>query len=285
MPSTRAIRRRITATKSTRQITKALELVSAAKMRRASQSTLAGRPYAQRTQQAIADIAGSLGGELSHPLFRQPEKGGKTLVIAISSTRGLAGGYDANVIKQCVRLHQENSHTEFLTVGRKGAIGLSVRKMNVVQSYPDMPEKPVSKDILPIAQSVMASFLSGEYQEVKLVYTHFYSLLRQEAEVLPLLPLTPPQGEKLPHREFVCEPSSQAVLDQILPRMAEALVFQSVLEAAASEHSARRMAMKNATDNAGDLINDLTLTYNGLRQGAITQELAEISGGVAALTS
>jgi len=280
MPSTRELRRRIASTRSTRQITKALEMVSSAKMRKATQATLAGRPYAERVLRAIRDIAGDGHGEITHPLFKVSSQVEKVLVIAISSSRGLAGGYDANVVKQCLLIN----NASYITIGSKVTTALAGRKLDIIQSYPDLPDKPVSKDILPFAQFALNEFSNGTYQEVQLVYTRFYSMMRQEAHTIQLLPLIAPEAGSAP-REFVCEPDPAAVLNHILPRMIEALLYQSVLESRASEHSARRMAMKSATDNANDMIDDLTLTYNGLRQGAITQELAEISGGAAALTN
>lgn len=289
MAATRELRHRIKSVRSTRQITKAMELISASKMRRASEATLASRPYASRIDEVINDLLKELPEGFAHPLLeKRPIK--KTLVIAIASDRGMAGIYNAAVTKKALvllKLQEESGReTTFITIGKKIEHSLLQLNQNVVQSYPNFTTHPTSKDTGPIATSIIRAYAAKEYDEVILIYTEFYSMLRQEALLRPLLPLQyqVPKTQKEPG-EFLYEPNPAAVLDDLLQREIEVQLFQAVLESIASEHSARRLAMKNATDNATEMISDLTLTYNGLRQSAITQEIAEITGGAAALTA
>lgn len=291
MPSTLELRRRIRSVRSTKQITKAMELVSASKMRRASEATLASRPYTEKSWQIISDIikSGQVNHqEISHPLLTvRPIK--KTLAIVISSDRGLAGIYNAAIIKKIQEL--ENSinigSLDFFTIGQKAASFLTRSGKIILQSYPQPGTQPHLREIQGIAHSVIKDYTAQKYDQVILIYTDFVSLLSQQATTQKLLPLStsdlPENSEKA--YEFLYEPTAQEVLDHLLPRLVETQLYQALLESVASEHAARRIAMKNATDNANDIIDDLTLTYNGIRQSAITQELAEITSGAAALTT
>ena len=287
MPSTRELRLRIKSVKSTRQITKAMELVATAKMRKASEATLASRPYVKRAQEVLFDIVRNPVEGLTHPLIAdRPVK--HTLAFLIASDRGLAGAYDANIGKaviQLIREQQPGQELSFITMGRR--VERLLRKLNVsmIQSYPHTPTHPTSQDLQPISDFMTEGFLSGKYDRVVVLFTNFTSMMVQEAQHVQLLPLRPPKMSEmvLEDREFLYEPSPLAVLNTVLPRLLEAQLYQALEESLASEFAARRIAMKNATDNASDMIDDLTLTYNGVRQGSITQELAEITGGAAAL--
>lgn len=286
MPSTRELRLRIKSVKSTRQITKAMELVSAAKMRRATEATMASRPYVNRAQDILLDIVSQPIEGLVHPLIAERSVK-STLVFAISSDRTLAGSYNANVSKAALEFlkSHEGQTVHFITMGRQIDRFLNKVKATVVQSYPHTPTQPTSADLVPISNTIAAEFLKGTYDRVVVLYTDFRSSIVQEVTELQLLPLTAPSRQKnhSDEREFSYEPDPLSVLDIILPRLLEAQMYQCLEESLASEHAARRVAMKSASDNAADMIDDLTLTYNGVRQGSITQELAEISGGAAAL--
>lgn len=290
MASTRELRRRLRSVRSTKQITKAMELVAASKMRKASQATLSSRPYSHTLWEVLADLTSGRDTQPNHPLLT-PREVKNVLVIAIASDRGLAGAYNAAVIRQVIQFAQrqeaEGKSLAFISLGKKIETALLRQKYELIQSYPLLSTQPTTVDLQPITAFVCQAFLEGQYDQVIVMYTNFISLLRQEAASLQLLPLQPPifgAGEMERHqRDFLYEPNPEQVLSQLLPRILEVELYQAVLESLASEHSARRMAMGNATDNASTLIDDLTLTYNSLRQGAITQELAEITSGDTAL--
>jgi len=293
MPSTRELRRRIKSIRSTKQITKALELVSASKMRRATQATLASRPYAETAWEVLRDLAERPGVSLTHPLLvERPVK--KVLVIIISSDSGLAGAYDPSVLRTALKFAKEQKAEgrtiEFIAIGKKAQHSLLGQGYTILQSYPNKNNRPATKDILPISSFAIHSFKEGDYDQVMLISTRFHSILRQETTLEQVLPLRVPEHAKknekpLAATELTYEPTPETVLETLLPRLVEVQIYQSLLESLASEHSSRRMAMKNATDNASSVIDDLTLTYNGLRQSAITQELAEITSGAATLAN
>lgn len=285
MAATLELRRRIRSIRSTRQITKAMELVAASKMRRATEATLASRPYTERSQAILQDLLNS-DVPLVHPLLAErPVQ--KILVLAISSDRGLAGMYNSAVVKKAAQFAQENKAKDvsFIAIGRKVSEGLAHLKLPVLQSYPSFGKAPHPEELYPIQAYVIEAFTKEQFDAVYVIYTQFFSMLRQEAQLVPLLPLHIRREAAIQEQEFVYEPGPSNVLNTVLPRLIEAEIYQMVVESLASEQAARRIAMKNATDNAGDLLDDLTLTFNGIRQGAITQELAEISSGSAALAN
>ncbi len=288
MPSTRELRARIKSVKSTRQITKAMELVAAAKMRKASEATLTSRPYVKRASEVVFDLIKRPVAGVTHPLIADREVK-SVLVFAIASDRGLAGAYNANLGKATLSFFKEQEglgrKVGFLSMGK--SIDRLLRKagVNLIQSYQHTPTHPTTADLVPISKYMVESFLSGKVDQVVVAYTDFRSLLAQDVVLKTVLPLNPPTPEHPldDNRHFKYEPSPTAVLNAVLPRLLEAELYQCLQESLASEHASRRMAMKSATDNASDMIDDLTLTYNGVRQGSITQELAEITGGAAAL--
>lgn len=288
MPSTRELRARIKSVKSTRQITKAMELVAAAKMRRASEATLTSRPYVRRASEVVFDLVRRPVEGVTHPLIADREVK-NILVFAIASDRGLAGAYNANLGKATLSLWKEQENlgrsVSFITMGKSIDRLLKKTGANLVQSYPHTPTHPTSADLVPISKYMVDRFMAGEVDQVVVAYTDFASLMTQEVKLKTLLPLKPPAPENPldDNRQFMYEPSPAVVLEAVLPRLLEAELYQCLQESLASEHASRRMAMKSATDNASDMIDDLTLTYNGVRQGSITQELAEITGGAAAL--
>lgn len=287
MAKIHAIRRRIKSVQNIHQITKAMELVAASKLRRAQEAALHSRLYATTAREIVQDLE-AIGTSLAHPLLLSPPVKNQTLII-FTSDRGLAGAYNTNVLRQVTRLLNSQPEQTFdaIVIGQKGAKFLNRLKGKLTLSgvYTNWPTQPTSADIRPIATTIMERFTNQTTDRVMLIYTNFVSLGKQEAKSDQLLPLTLPTPAPIPgyHDEFIFEPSPLQVLSYVLPRLVELQIYQAALEAAASEHIMRMMAMKNASDNAEDLTSDLTLAFNGARQAAITQELAEISSGAAAI--
>lgn len=288
------LRRKIKSVKNTKQITRAMQMVAASKMRRAQDAVTGTRAYAQAGHQIMARIQQALQGkadQLSIPLLTQrPVQ--KIALIVISSDRGLAGAYNTNVLKKAVEFletHQDKQ-VDLIVIGRKAQEGLARFGYKSVASFVDFPDRPNSTDMRAVAKLSIDAFVAGQYDQVSVVFTKFYSTLKQVAEVQQILPVTHEDlaeaaaahmtDESLEQAEdYLFEPEASDVLQYIVPRLIEVQLLQTVLESIASEHSSRMLAMKNATDNASDLIGDLTLTYNGVRQANITQEIAEISAG------
>ncbi len=287
MAKIHAIRRRIKSVQNIHQITKAMELVAASKLRRAQEAALHSRLYASTALEIVQNLE-AIGTSLAHPLLMSRAVKNHTLII-FTSDRGLAGAYNANVLRQVAILLRTNPGQTFdaIVIGQKGAQFINRLKDTVALSsvYTNWPTQPTSADIRPIAKSIMERFAAQTTDRVSLVYTNFISIGKQEAKHDQLLPLIMPAPAIAPgyHNEFLFEPSPLQVLSFVLPRLVELQIYQASLEAAASEHIMRMMAMKNASDNAEDLTQDLTLAFNGARQAAITQELAEISSGAAAI--
>lgn len=287
MASLQAIKRRIKSVQNTRQITKAMEMVAASKMRRAQEATTRSRLYAQR----IAEINERLAGKVrtdKNPLFAVRPVNAR-LFIVFTSDQGLAGAYNANLTKELlvqIEAEQEAGRTpRLIVIGRKGAQFVArLENVELIGVYENWPANPTTADIMPILAQAKEGFVEALYDEVVVLYTEFFSMIKQVVATSKLLPLAQevaPEGASQDVSGF--EPSPQAVLDAIVPRLIEARLMQSAYEASASEQSMRMMAMKNASDNASDLIDDFTLAYNGARQAGITQELAEISAGAAAV--
>ncbi len=291
MPSTRALKTRIRSVNSTKQITKAMQLVAASKMRRAQDADKASAPYTRAAEELLAYLA-SQGATDNHPLFKR-RKITKRLIIVIASDKGLAGAYNSNVLKAYLELLRRDDQRGIanltVTVGRKASQFASrLKDTEVVGSYEDLPDQPSGLTFHTILNSAIGMFERGEVDAVTLVYTKFVSSISQVAETDRLLPagtetsVDPTEiSNNVADAKF--EPSPAEVLDAVAYRLTGARLLQALLDARASEHSMRMMAMKNATDNASDLVDDLTLAMNKARQGAITQELAEISGGVEAM--
>jgi F-type H+-transporting ATPase subunit gamma len=294
--STRAIRRRIKSVKNTSKITKAMELVSASKMRKAVSSVLMSRPFARLAWETVASIGAVIDVSL-HPLLRKEKKSQRVLLILLTSDRGLAGGFNANINKKVVQIVKDNGseNIDVIAVGRKGADTARRLKLNLIASFTGITNNPKFEETLPIGKMAVEDFIKEKYDQVILAYTDFISAVNQQPVVLELLPLgsvnefnDTRRDSSLARndgraREYKFEPNPEAVLNRLLPRLVETMVYQAVLESAASEHSSRMLAMRNASDAAGDMIDSLTFTYNQFRQAAITREIAEISGGKAAL--
>ncbi len=294
--NSKAINRRIKSVVNTKKITKAMELVSASKMRKAVQAVLASRPYAQMAWRLAAQLEAK--GEDVHPLM-QPGSSSRTLAVLVTSDRGLCGGFNAQVLKTAAEFVRNRGveSVDFIAVGRRADQWIRRRKLNLKAAFEDIVSggAPAAAKIRPIARLQKNGFTDGTYGEVVVIYTDFVSSILQKPRVKTLLPLKKDSdlGEIQGHAgqeaemkgEYLFEPDPRSVLDALLPRIAEAQLYQAVLESLASEHSARMLAMKNATDAASDMIDDLRLTFNQARQAGITQEIAEISAGRAALAN
>lgn len=280
MAQTREIKRRIKSVKNTRQITKAMKMVAAAKLRRNQEKAEASRPYASKIQEVIASIAsGSAGAK--HPMLQtRPVK--RTGYIIITSDRGLAGGYNGNMIRKVVQTIRENhkSQDEYVlfVIGRKGRDFFVKRNYPVAEEVVGLPGNPAFSDIKKISSAAVQMFAEEKIDELYLCYNQFQSAISQIPQVSRLLPLQSVEStERKVNYEY--EPSAEEVLSVLLPKYAETLIYSALLEARASEEGARMTAMGSATDNASDMIDRLTLFFNRARQAAITQEISEIVAG------
>jgi len=263
-----------------------MEMVAAAKMRRAQERVLASRPYANRMREVLIDVAAALPpGEVPHPLL-QHHNNGKIGIVFISADRGLCGGFNANVIRRAIIFIQEQQDAvTLITVGRKGRDFMVRCGYHLTAEFTGLGDAPRLADIIPIARTVIDDYTQGRLKRVYLIYTQFINTMTQRPMVQQLLPIEP---ERLEEQEpgaadYIYEPSPQGVLAVLLPRFVEVQIYQAILESLASEHSARMVAMRNATDNAEELIDSLTLSYNKARQTAITKELVDITTSIQAM--
>jgi F-type H+-transporting ATPase subunit gamma len=279
MPSQRDIRRRIGAVGNIKQITRAMQFVAASKLRRAQDSTLASRPYSDKIDEVLADLAAVLGGE-DHPLLRE-HVAGKRLIILITTDRGLAGPLNTNLVRFAAREITEHSgDLSVVTVGRKGRDAMRRARVPLEAHFAGFGDRPTFADVIPLARLVSDGFLADEFGNIDIIYSRFVSTLVQRPVVERLLPVEPAEDtEGIPGGQFIFEPNPSEVLQQLLPRYVAVRLFQAVLESKASEESSRMVAMKNATENAEELIEDLTLSYNKVRQANITREMIEIATG------
>lgn len=287
MASTRQLKGRIRSVKSTKQITKAMELVAASKMRRAQDSAKATDPYAESASELLSKLAQD-GETKTHPLYAERKVKNRILIV-VTSNRGLAGAYNANVLKQYIaRLKDDDAsgvRTSAIAIGKKGAtLATRLKNDHVLGVYNELIETPTGPALKAIVGTIVDAFTAAEVDAVEVIYTKYINSMSQEVTTLPLLPAGFTEVAVSKHMaQATFEPSSTEVLEAATVRLVEAQLFQAILDSIASEHSMRMVAMKNATDNAADLIDDLTLEMNKVRQADITQELAEISGGVEAM--
>jgi len=279
MASQRDIRRRIGSVKNIKQITRAMQFVAASKLKRAQDATLAARPYSEKLDEVLADLAAVLGQE-DHPLLGKPSSE-KRLIVLITTDRPLSGPLNTNIVRFVARDIVDNpGDLALITVGRKGRDAMRRTGIPIEAHFATFGDRPTFADVLPLARLVTDDFLAGTYGRVDVVYSTFVSTLVQRPTALTILPIQPAEDtEGIPGNQFIFEPSAGAVLERLLPRFVATRLFQAVLEAKASEESSRMVAMKNATENAEDLIEDLTLSYNKVRQANITREMIEIASG------
>jgi F-type H+-transporting ATPase subunit gamma len=283
MPSQREIRRRIGSVKNIRQITRAMQFVAASKLKRAQDATLASRPYGHSIDEVIADLASVLGEE-GHPLLRTPESGAPRTIVLFTTDRGLAGALNSNLIRFALKeLETAGAGSTIITIGKKGRDALTRGGYEISAAFPGYGDKPTFSDVTPLVSLLVGDFLAGRSAGVTLIHPAFISTLTQRPEAVQLLPIKASADTAgIPGNQFLFEPDPAAVLEALLPRYVATRVFQGVLETTACEQSSRMVAMKNATENAGDLISDLTLTYNKVRQSNITREMIEIASGASA---
>lgn len=286
------MRMRIRSIKNISQVTRALEAVSASKVRKAMAAVLATRAYATKAWQVLTHIANQPGRGNLHPLLTRRPEVRSVLVVVVSGDRGLAGAYNANVVRYVARQFDDYEiPVRFIAVGRKGRDLLLRRRKQVVAEFSNLPPAPAFQDVSAIGRLAVDDFLKGEADEVWLVYTKFINMVQQETVVKKLLPLELDEGqervEAFEHKHltaaYIYEPAEREILDEIVPRFTALQVYQAILESLASEHAARMVAMRNATDNAIELTSHLQLEYNKARQQAITNDLLDIAGGAEAL--
>jgi F-type H+-transporting ATPase subunit gamma len=278
----RVIRRRIRSIQSTAKITKAMEMIAASKMKQAQNRVLAARPYAEKMREVLADLYAQpqLGEEL-HPLLQRREVN-NIAVIHITPDRGLCGGLNANINKRTIAfISEQTAPVSVVAVGRKGRAFMSRYGQKLLAEFTQPGDRPSLLDTLPIARCVMDDYEAGTIDQVYLAYSQFITTANQEPVIRELLPIEASELEQTKSVEYIYEPSPSGVLDHLLPRYVEMQVYHAVLESIASEQSARMVAMRNATDNANDMIEELTLVLNKARQEMITKELLDIAGGVA----
>lgn len=288
MPNPREIRRRIRSVRNMAQITRAMEMVAASKMRRAQDRVTSGRPYSERLRQVLGDLASlQLDSDQlqAFPLLAEREVR-KTAIILITPDRGLNGALNSNILRRTVQYIREEAvggAPEIIAVGKKGR-DFSVRtSQNVVAEFIQLGDRPSLNDVRPVAQIAIKEFLDGNVDAVHIIYPQFVNTLTQKPTVVQLLPIQRPEGNSETADDFIFEPNAEVLLNQLLPRYVEVLLYQAVLENVASFYSAQMVAMRNATDNAKELSDDLNLALNKARQAQITNEVAEIAAGADAL--
>ena len=290
MPSLRDIRTRIRSVKNISQITRAMQMVAASRMRRAQESVESSRPFSEKIRQVLAGVgdAAPTGEGPLHPLLERREVQNIDLIL-ITSDRGLAGGFNANALRLASNfvLKDAGAPVNLLTLGRKGRDYMVRYGRNVIADFSELGDAPGLDAVTPVARTVTERFTAGETDAVYMVYTKYISTLNQTPRIEQLLPIGPPTEEEEREAQrgpdYIYEPSPVLLLQALLPRYVEIRLYQALLESKASEHSSRMVAMRNATDAANDIVDDLSLTYNKARQAAITREIIEIAGGAAAL--
>ncbi len=295
MASVREIRRRIRSVRNIAQVTRAMELVAASRMKRAQDQAMASRPYAAKAWEVLIHLTAMVGGD-HHPLLAEPAATRTAGLVLVTGDRGLAGAYNANVVRAATRFIRDHSfQVKAIAVGRKGRDQLLRGGYDLLAEFTHLPGRPGESDVAPIARVAIDAFLSREVDCVYIAYSDYLNVLRQEPVVRQLLPVrTGDPGSRVlaeflhcdsPERTnpYIYEQGYDELVNTIVPRFTELQVYQAILESLASEHSARMVAMRNATQSAGELVEDLTRAYNKARQEAITTEILDIVGGAEAL--
>jgi F-type H+-transporting ATPase subunit gamma len=301
MATAREIRRRMNSIRNIGQITRAMELIAVTRLRRAQQRVLASRPYADKIRDVLGELVERVtpaaaesgtdeaGVSALHPLLDRRATISRIGAIVLTTDRGLCGALNANVIRAALQytFEQQNAgrQVELIVVGRKGLQALRRQEVTIAAEFTGMGDYPDISKTTPISRLAIDSFVGRQYDEVVFIYPRYVSTMRQEPTVVPLLPIQPPahdESRKVTQVEYIYEPTPPEVLAALLPRFVEMQIYQAVLELVASEFSARMVAMRNASDNAKELLNDLRLGYNKARQATITREIIEVASGAAA---
>jgi F-type H+-transporting ATPase subunit gamma len=285
MAKGRELKGRIKSVENTRKITRTMEMVATSKLKRASDRVAAARPYASALAEVMANLYSPALAE-SFPLLRQPERERRAAVVLLTSNRGLAGAYNSNLIREArnllARLEGQGTQVDLHVVGRKGLGYFRYVGRDVATSRTDLSDRPTAADAAGMVDGLMADFAAGALDAVYVVYARFVSAISTPPATQRVLPVAPPEATGT-QREYLLYPSAEVLLTELLPSYVRNAVYRALVEGAAAEQGARRTAMKNASDNAGDMLNILRRTYNRARQAQITQEIAEIVGGAAAL--
>ena len=285
MANLKEIRTRISSVSSTMQITSAMKMVSAAKLRKAQERVVGFRPYAEKLQSVISDLSGSQTDENKYAKTREVNK---ILIVVVSSNKGLCGAFNSNVAKQALILADDYSGktVDFACIGKKAGELLSYKGMNVIKKYNDIYDDLSFDNSTKISGELMSLFLNGEYDKVHIIYNSFKNAASQILKVEQYLPIvTESSDSHAQNRDYIYEPNKHAILENVIPIALKTQVYKAIIDSFASEHGARMTAMHKATDNANELVKDLTLTYNKARQAAITNEILEIVGGAEALSN
>ena len=304
MAGTKEIKRRIKSVKNTKKITKAMELVAASKMKRAVSSTLSSRAYAEYSWEILSSIAKN-GEEIKHPFFEEKKEEdltGRVLLLLISSNRGLCGAYNAQIIKKAISLIKKSSQKiDVITLGKRGDVAMRRLNQNVVANFFDMLNNITLRNITPVSEMVMNEFITGKYDRVLIGYTDFVSALTQRPNIKQVLPVSRAElkefiadlGEQREEQkkikgnekkvDYLFEGVRDKLIESLALKLTKMQIYQMILESNASEESSRMMAMKNASDASGEMIDDLTLAFNKARQANITREISEISAGMASV--
>lgn len=291
MATLREVRRRIASVRNIAQITRAMQMVAASRMKRAQDAILAARPYSDELREALARVSAAVGAEVDPLLARRPVR--RVGLVVITTDRGLVGSLNANAVRAVLRhvaeqatRHGEEAEVTAITVGRKGRDALRRAGVPIAAHFAQLGDRPSFADVTPIARLVTEDFLAGTYDRIELAYSTFINTLSQRPVVVTVLPVEQPgmgEAESETNDEYLFEPSPEAVLSRLLPHFVAIDIYRAVLENRASEQSAQMVAMRSATDNAHELIGDLTLVYNKTRQANITREMTEIASGAEAL--
>jgi F-type H+-transporting ATPase subunit gamma len=279
VPSQREIRRRIGSVRNIKQITRAMQFVAASKLKRAQDATLAARPYSESLDEVLADLAAVLDPE-THPLLIR-RSGNRRLIVLITSDRGLAGSLNTNTIRfAAAEITGHQGDVSVVTIGRKGTAAMRRARVPIEAAFDGLGDRPSFSDITAVVRLVTDDYLNGTFDQIDVIYSRFISTLAQRPQCDQLLPVRAAEDvHGIPGHQFIFEPNPGEVLRELVPRYVATRLYQAVLESTASFHSSQMVAMKNATDNAQELIEDLTLTYNKVRQANITREMIEIATG------
>ncbi len=283
MANLKEIRTRISSVSSTKQITSAMKMVSAAKLRKAQDTVTKFRPYADKLKEVLADLS---SGQSSEIVYAQKRDINKVLIVVISSNKGLCGAFNANVAKKAIEVAEsyKDKTIDFVTVGKKAGELIAYKGFKIKKSYDEVYDKLSFDSVIPIAEKIMQWFVEGDYDKIELVYNSFKNAASQNLKVETYLPIEPEQDNaKSGNMDYIYEPDKTEILEHIIPIALKTQVYKAIIDSFASEHGARMTAMHKATDNATDLLHNLTLTYNKARQAAITNEILEIVGGAEAL--